>query len=41
MNCWGERFTKVGTESRLLGTIPWCAMATCNAARETVVMAMA
>jgi hypothetical protein len=30
MSCWGERFSEVVTESRLLGTIPWRAMATCS-----------
>ncbi len=32
MNYWGERFTKVGTMSGLLGIVPWCAIAACNAA---------
>jgi hypothetical protein len=30
MNCWGKRFTKVGTRSGLLGIIPWCVMAACS-----------
>ncbi len=30
--CWGERFTRVGIGSGLLGTIPWCAIAACNVA---------
>jgi hypothetical protein len=38
MSCWGERFTKVGTGSGLLGIVPWCAMATCIAFWEAVAM---
>ncbi len=38
MSCWGERFTKIGTELGLLGIIPWCAMAACNAAWKAMVM---
>ncbi len=41
MSCWGEMFTKVGIGSRLLGTIPWCVMATYNAAWEAVAMVVA
>jgi hypothetical protein len=41
MSFWGERFTKVGTKSGLLGIIPWCAMAAYNGACKAVAMAMA
>jgi hypothetical protein len=27
MNCWRKTITKISTESRLLGIVPWCAMA--------------
>jgi hypothetical protein len=32
MNCWRKRFIVVGTRFRSLGTVPWYAMAACNAA---------
>jgi len=41
MNCWGKKFTKVGIRSGLFCTVPWCAMAACNASWEVVTMAMA
>jgi len=41
MSCWRERFTEVGTESRLLGTVPWCAIAAYNVAWKAMAMAMA
>ncbi len=41
MNCWGERFTEIGTGSGLLGTIPWCVMAICNVAWEVLTMVVA
>ncbi len=41
MSCWGERFTEVGTESRLLDVIPWCEMVAYSATWEAIAMAVA
>jgi hypothetical protein len=41
MSCWGERFTKIGTEFGLLGIVSWCEMAACSVAWKVVAMAMA
>jgi hypothetical protein len=38
---WGERLTEVGTGFGLLGTIPWCVMASYSAAWEAVAMVVA
>jgi hypothetical protein len=40
MNCWGEMYTEIGTKSKLLGTVPWCAMAAYIATWKAMAMAM-
>ncbi len=41
MSCWQEKFIEIGTGSRSLGTVPWCAMATCSVIWKVMAMVVA